>query len=101
MLAGFERRDRRLGVLIPHRHDRDRVDLGIREQLVVVAVGLGDTELLGHRREPLGRARTQRGQLEVGHADDRLAVDLAEPAKADHADSQPFHVPPPSLAGSA
>ena len=91
VLAGLERRERGLGVLIPHGHDRDGVDLGIGEQVAIVAIGLGHAELRRHRGQALGRARAQRGELEVRNADDRLAVDLAEPAEADHADSQPLH----------
>ena len=96
VLACSERRERGRGVLVPHRHDRDRVDLGVGEQVVIVAVGLGDAELRRHRVEALRRARAQRGELEVRDADDRLAVDLAEPAEADHADAQPLHHTPPS-----
>ena len=98
MLAGRERRDRGLGVLIPHRHDRDRVDLGIGQQVAIVAIGLGHAELPGHRCESLGRARAERGELDVRNADDRLTVDLTEPAEADHADSKPLHPRTPSLA---
>ena len=36
VLAGLQRRDRRVGVLVPHGDDRDRVDVGIGEQLPVV-----------------------------------------------------------------
>ena len=98
MLAGLERRDRGLGVLVPHRHDRDGVDLGIGQQVAIVAIGLGHAELPGQRCESLGRARAERGELEVRNADDRLTVDLAEPAEPDHADSKPLHPVPPSLA---
>ena len=38
VLAGLQRGDRRLGVLVPHGADRDRVDVGIGEQVVVVAI---------------------------------------------------------------
>ena len=36
MLAGFERGDRRLGVLVPHGDDRHRIDVGIGEHVAVV-----------------------------------------------------------------
>ena len=36
VLAGFERRDRRLGVLVPHGDDRHRIDLGIGQHVAVV-----------------------------------------------------------------
>ena len=91
MLAGLERSDRRLGVLVPHGADRDRVDLRIGQHVVVVAVELLDAELLAHGGEAVGRARAERGEFEVGHAGDGLGVDLAEPAEPDHPDAQTVH----------
>ena len=53
MLAGVERGDCRLRVLVPHRDDRDRVDVGIGEQLAVVAGRLRHAEFRRHRLEPI------------------------------------------------
>ena len=95
MLAGFERRDCRLGVLVPHGADRDRVDIGIGEHVFVVAVELLDAELIAHRGEPVRRARAQRRQLEVGNTHNGLGVDFAEPAQPNHPNAQPIHCYPP------
>ena len=87
MLAGRERGDRGLGVLVPHGDDGDGVDVGIGQQFAVVGGGLLDAELLRQRLQPVGRARAQGGELEMRNADDRLAMDLAEPAEADDRDA--------------
>ena len=101
VLAGFERGDRRLGVLVPHGDDRDGVDLGVGEQLAVVGEGLLHAEFLGELGEPAFGARAERRKLEVRDADDRLAMDLAEPAEPDDADAQPVQsVLPPQKSSS-
>ena len=91
MLAGLQRGDRRLGVLVPHGADRDGIDVGIGQHVVVVAVELLHPELLAHGGEPVGRAGAERGQFQVGNAGDGLGVDLAEPAESDHPDAQTVH----------
>ena len=91
VLAGFERGDGRLGVLVPHGADRDGVDVGIGQHVVIVAVELLDAELLAHRGQPVGRARAEGREFEVGNAGDGLGMDLAEPAQPDHADAQTVH----------
>ena len=88
-LPACERRDRRLGVLVPHGDDRDGVDIRVGEQLAVVGIGLLHAELLGERGETAFGARAERGKLEIGDADDGVAMDLAEPAEPDDADPQP------------
>ena len=91
MLAGLERGDRRLAVLVPHGADRDRVDIRIGEQVVVVAIELLHPELFAHGGEPVGRARAERGEFQIGDAGDGLGMDLAEPAEPDHPDAQTIH----------
>ena len=89
VLAGFERGDRGLGMLVPHGDDRHRVDLGIGEQVAIVGRRFLHAELGRHSLEPLRRARAERGKLEIRNADDRLAMDLAEPAESDHGNANP------------
>jgi hypothetical protein len=79
------------GVLVPHGDDRDGVDLGISEHVAIVGVGLAHAELGGLLLQPVGTARAQRREFEARHADDGLAVDLAEPAQTDHADADRAH----------
>ena len=81
MLARLQRRNRGVGVLVPHRADGNRVDL-VGEHFAVVAIRLLDGELFGLLRQPVRRARAQRGKFQVRNADDGPAVDFAEPALA-------------------
>ena len=96
VLAGLKRGDGGLGVLVPHGHDRHGVDIGIGEQISVVGKGLFDAELLGQFAEPAFRARAERRQLEIGDADDRLAVNFSEPSEPDDANPQPVQALTPS-----
>ena len=91
VLAGFERRDCGLGVLVPHGDDRHGVDLGIGKHVAVVGIGLAHAELGGLLLQPVRAARAQRREFEARHADDGFAMDLAEPAQTDHADADRAH----------
>ena len=57
MFARFNRGQRRRGVLIPHRGDANRIDIGIGQQLVVIGIGFRNTKSLGNLLQSLGRAR--------------------------------------------
>ncbi len=83
--SGFERRQRRLAVLVPHGRDADRLEFWVGQHLVVISKGLRDAEPLRHVRQPGPGARAQRVQLDVGQAGESLAVLLPEPAEPDDA----------------
>jgi hypothetical protein len=77
--------------LVPHRNDRDRIHVGVVEQLAIVAGRLRHAEFRRHRLEPIRGARAQRGELQIGNAQERVAVDFAKPAESDHPDAKPVY----------
>ena len=105
MLAGRERGKRGRGVLIPHRDDAHRLQLGVGEHGLVVGERAPHTERLREGGEARGVTRAERVQLDVGQTGECLAVLLAEPTEADDSVFDFLHgeagVPSARMASSA
>ena len=83
MLARLQRRHRRFLVLIPHRGDADRLDLGIGQHFRVIGETLFHAEPVADLGEAGFGPGAETRDLHLGNGRERLAVFLAEPAETD------------------